>query len=172
MSDQLVIRPRRDADIPALARVLAEVHSLDGYPVEGVADAEAWLVSSQMLAAWAAVLGRGLVGQVMLMGPSAGDDAANIWMGRHGAGDVAVVGRLFVAPRARGRHAGRKLMEAAASHAEELGRRAVLDVMDKDTAAIRLYERLGWRPIGSFRHSHSRGQGEPATAYEAPSRAR
>lgn len=38
MTSTVSARPRTDADLPELARILVEVHDRDGYPVEGVAD--------------------------------------------------------------------------------------------------------------------------------------
>lgn len=39
--------------------------------------------------------------------------------------------------------------------------------MEKDRAAIRLYERLGAKRIGSITHHHSDGLREPAAVYVA-----
>jgi hypothetical protein len=39
------VRPRADADLPATAAALVEVHRSDGHPVEGVDDPRGWLVS-------------------------------------------------------------------------------------------------------------------------------
>jgi hypothetical protein len=39
------VRPRADADLPATAAALVEVHHSDGHPVEGVDDPRGWLVS-------------------------------------------------------------------------------------------------------------------------------
>lgn len=37
----IVIRPYGDTDLPGAAAALTDVHSTDGYPVEGVAHPEA-----------------------------------------------------------------------------------------------------------------------------------
>lgn len=50
----LTIRSRRDEDLPDLAAALVRVHALDGYPVEGVADPEAWLRHPNELQSWIA----------------------------------------------------------------------------------------------------------------------
>lgn len=60
------------------------------------------------------------------------------------------------------------LTQAATLHAQALGRRAVLDVMDKDRAAITTYQHLGWIRIGTVAHAHGDGLTEPATAYVSP----
>ena len=61
---------------------------------------------------------------------------------------IAVVARLLVAPAARRRGTGQALLEKATREAARLGRRAVLDVVEDHTAAIRLYENCGWTRVG------------------------
>lgn len=57
---------------------------------------------------------------------------------------AAVVSRLFVAPQARGHGIGALLMSRAMEEAQRRGLHPVLDVVTSDTAAVALYERLGW----------------------------
>jgi ribosomal protein S18 acetylase RimI-like enzyme len=82
--------------------------------------------------------------------------------------DIAVLGRLFVHPQARGLGIGKRLTAAATVYAQDLGRRVVLDVMQKDVAAIRTYEALGWRCLGSITHDFGDNQTEPALAFVSP----
>lgn len=166
-SPLILIRPRRDEDLDALAAVLVEVHERDGYPVEGVADPLAWLHLERLLGAWTAELDHRPVGHVALAEPGPGDDAARIWHERTGdpLHSLAVLGRLFVAPHARGHGLGRRLTETATQAARQAGRRVVLDVMAKDHDAIRLYEGLGWRRFASIEHHHSGGATEPGVTY-------
>jgi ribosomal protein S18 acetylase RimI-like enzyme len=59
---------------------------------------------------------------------------------------------LFVAPHARGQGVGTALLAAIAREARARGYREVrLDVVDENTRARALYERLGYRAVG--RHS-------------------
>ncbi|EGG49614.1 putative acetyltransferase [Streptomyces griseoaurantiacus M045] len=44
----------------------------------------------------------------------------------------------------------------------------MLDVMAKDAAAIRLYERLGWRQIGETLHHFGDSRAIPAMCFVAP----
>jgi ribosomal protein S18 acetylase RimI-like enzyme len=169
---ELTIRPRADADLPALATVLAEVHERDGYPVLGEHVSVDWLQSGQLIQAWVAAIGDDPVGHVALNQLPAGDgDLARLWRDATGVdGDaIAVLGRLFVGAQARGQRLGRRLTEVATAGARELGRRPVLEVMAKDTAAIHTYESLGWQRVGEISHAFSNGRTEPAFVYVSPS---
>ena len=168
-TDTSLIRERRDDDIPALAAALVEVHRLDGYPVEGVESPEAWLRLDNLLGAWTAEIDGRPVGHVALTEPGPGDDAARLWSEQTGAplDTIAVVARMFVAPSGRGHALGRRLTQAAMSAAEHADRRAVLDVMHKDHAAIHTYESLGWKRFADLEHVHHVDQIEPGSAYVA-----
>lgn len=162
----VIIRERRNDDIPALAPVLVAVHQRDGYPVEGVADPAAWLRLDRLIGALVAELNGQMVGHVAITQPDPADDAARMLHELDGTplDHIAVVSRLFVDPAARGHQIGKRLMEAAMQLAQKNQRVAVLDVMVKDEAAIRTYERLGWVQIGEFSHMFN-GNSEPAVAY-------
>ncbi|MFE9493050.1 GNAT family N-acetyltransferase [Streptomyces collinus] len=165
----MTVRPFQDADLVGAAKALVEVHETDGYPVEGVADPQAWIKSDDVLAAWVAEARGAIVGHVAIMHPS-GEDAVSLWVEQSGDDEahVALLARLFVTQAARGNDTGELLMQAAMSHARDNDLRLVLDVMVKDTAAIRLYERLGWRKIGEATHHFGAGQSIPAVCYVAP----
>ncbi len=165
-----LIRPRREDDLEALAAVLVQVHEQDGYPVEGVADPLAWLHVNRPLGAWTAELDGQPLGHVALTEPGPGDDAPRIWHEHTGTPleSIAVLGRLFVAPHARGHGLGRQLTHTATHAARQAGHRAVLDVMTKDHDAIRLYETLGWTHFADIEHHHGRGVSTDGWAYVAP----
>ena len=95
--------------------------------------------------------------------------AVNAWIEQ--GGDIAttvVGGRLFVAPAGRGHQLGIKLARAmtdwAAHHCLDL----VGDVMAQDTAAIAIYEHLGWQRIGTALHDTGHGTEVPAYLYVSP----
>ncbi|MBE1876160.1 hypothetical protein [Myceligenerans pegani] len=75
----IIIRPRQDADIPYLAAALVRVHALDGYPVEGVADPEAWVRHPNEMQSWTADDDGTPIGQITLTRAEPADDAARAW---------------------------------------------------------------------------------------------
>src|SRR3954447_6664242 len=115
---QVNVRRRAQADLLEAGAALVEVHRSDGYPVEGVDDPTAWLLSPHQIAAWIAELDGRIVGHVALTEPQPGDAAATIWNNRtDGRQDhVAVLGRLFVHPHARGHKMGEQLARAATDY--------------------------------------------------------
>lgn len=61
---------------------------------------------------------------------------------------IWVIGGVFVAPELRGRGIGRALVSAIVQEAERSGARAGLYVRDEPAPPLRLYEGLGFQPIG------------------------
>ena len=164
----IAIRRRRDDDLQELAKILVEVHARDGYPVEGVGNPTEWLSPPGLIASWVATTDRVVVAQVALSDPDPDDLAPTLCRKAGITTPLAVLGRMFVSPNARGLRLGAALTRTASDHAFAIGRRAVLDVMDKDAAAIRTYEALGWQALGRATHRFGEGRTEPATAYVAP----
>ncbi|MEV0356609.1 GNAT family N-acetyltransferase [Nocardia sp. NPDC050697] len=163
------VRPRAATDLDACARLLIEVHGTDGYPVEGVADPVSWLTPATAAGAWVGELEGAVVGHALVGTPTATDDAARLWKEREPLAQILVFGRLFVGTAGRNRGVGERLVRTAMTFAAEQEQRLVLDVMDKDKAAIRLYERLGWQHIGTTTHHFGQGNRTEAHCYVAPS---
>ncbi|MBT2426185.1 GNAT family N-acetyltransferase [Streptomyces sp. ISL-112] len=111
----------------------------------------------------------GVVGHIAIM-KAEGEKAVTLWQQQSGEDQthIGVLARLFVVRSSRKHAVGEGLMQAAMDYAEENGLRLVLDVMDKDEAAIRLYERLGWQFIGGATHQFGDGQQIPAKCYVWP----
>ncbi len=170
-SDQedVQIRPRTDADVPECAALLREVYVLDGYPVEGVDDAEGWMYPVGLIAAFVASEPKGLLGHAAVCEPN-GDAAVSMLVARTGAAEseIAVLARLFVGPKARGRGIGLMLANAALDYAATKRLRAVFDVMEKDRTAISMYERMGCVLLGRTLHQVANGRAIPALCYAAP----
>lgn len=164
-----VIRLRRPDDLRDAAAALVAVHGTDGYPVEGVDDSTGWLTPPDLVQAWVAERDGRVVGHVAVSRP-AEDEAVSLWLGGHpqDEGRVTTLARLFVLAEARKQALGERLVLAATDYARQHGLRLVLDVMTKDTAAIRLYERLGWRKFGTAVHAFGEGGKTDAACYVAP----
>ncbi|SOD59125.1 Acetyltransferase (GNAT) family protein [Streptomyces zhaozhouensis] len=145
------VRRRTDGDLDACVRALEGVHREDRYPMNWPGDPGAWLTPPTLLAAWVAELDGRVAGHVVLSASDGGDVAPGLWSAHAGVGPetTAVVNRLFVAPWARGHGLGALLMARAAAEAGERGLHPVLDVVASDAAAAALYERLGWRLLGT-----------------------
>ncbi|GAA4695617.1 Ribosomal protein S18 acetylase RimI [Promicromonospora umidemergens] len=163
----VTIRPRREQDLPNLASALVRVHAVDGYPVEGVADPEAWLRHPNEIQSWTAAQDDEPIGQITLTQAQPDDDAALAWREYTGrdVDRLAIPARLFVDPDHRGSGAGRLLMETARDFARSHGLAVALDVMLKDHAAIKLYERLGAERISDINHQYGDGLTEAGAVY-------
>ncbi|MFC8359453.1 GNAT family N-acetyltransferase [Streptomyces griseorubiginosus] len=151
MNAERRVRARTDDDVEACLRVLEEVHRIDGYPVNWPARPGDWLSQPARLGAWVAELDGRLVGHVGLSRSAEDDMAPGLWSERHGTSrePAAVVGRLFVAPWARGHGIGALPMARVTEEARHRGLHPVLDVVASDAAAAALYERLGWTRLAT-----------------------
>lgn len=170
----VVVRAREPGDLPALADILVRVHGTDGYPVEGVAEPLAWLRPRGVLASWVALADDVPVGQVLLLRAVPGADAVRVWVRRTGGepAGLAVMARLFVDPDHRRAGVGGALLAGLHAHADALGLTVALDVIHKDVAAIRLYERLGYRKLADVTHEHGGGHQDAAAVYARPATGR
>jgi GNAT superfamily N-acetyltransferase len=164
------IRPRTDGDIAACVAVLADVHRADGYPVNWPERPGDWLRGASLLGGWVAELDGRPVGHVSLSRHGDGDLAPGLWSERTGTSRdrTAVVGRLFVAPRARGHGIGAALLGRATEEARRRGLHPVLDVVASDTAAAALYARLGWQRLATVEQRWSPTQVVSVHCYAAP----
>lgn len=146
----VLIRPRKPEDIDACVRGMADTHLLDGYPMRWPVDPPSWLEVPGTLSAMVGELDGVVVahGLIRRAGGTAAADSLALASGRS-VDDIAMVSRLFVVPSARRHGVGGQLlaglMQAAAQHDVVLG----LDVVDKDLAAIAMYDRTGWRRVAT-----------------------
>ncbi|WP_229877351.1 GNAT family N-acetyltransferase [Streptomyces bluensis] len=162
-------RRRTVCDLEECVRVLEEVHQGDGYPVNWPERPGDWLSHASLLAAWVAELDGRLIGHVSLSRSREGDLAARLWSERNGVRRelATVVSRLFVAPQARGHGIGALLIGRAVEEAQRLGLHPVLDVVTSDTAAVALYERLGWELLATVEQQWSPHQTVAIHCYAA-----
>ena len=175
-ANTVTIRERTPNDLDRCAELLMEVHHSDGYPVEGVADPRGWLTPKGTLISWVAEVDGSIAGHVSVA-EGRDEDAVTLWrQAQPGCtASVAVLARLFVPSARRGLGLGEQLTRQGMAYAAEQSMDLVLDVMEKDQAAIRLYKRLGWLYLGPALHSlgqGARGKGQeveiPAYCYGYP----
>ncbi|MFI6863050.1 GNAT family N-acetyltransferase [Streptomyces sp. NPDC050421] len=139
------IRRRRDDDMKACVEALATVHEADRYPAAWPADPGRWLTPEGLLEAWVVVEAGQVLGHVALTGT---DDVLAAQAGLP-SDELASVSRLFAMASARRRGVASALLGTAATAAAAEGLRLVLEVEDGGGAAVALYERTGWRHVGS-----------------------
>lgn len=163
-----LVRPRTTVDLDDCVAVLQRVHEKDGYPVQGTANAKAFLCQKATQQAWVAERGGGIVGHVAVSVADEDDVAVKLWRGLHPSEPVALLERLFVDPRARGRGAASELMEMAVEWARSHQVRLVLFALAKDEGAMELYERLGWSRFGTTEYSWDQGKRMEAMCYVSP----
>ncbi|MEU7754181.1 GNAT family N-acetyltransferase [Micromonospora sp. NPDC049101] len=149
------IRRRRATDLDACVAGLAEVHRVDGYPMNWPADPHRWLREPHPARAWVAVdVGAAVVGHVAvhrLPDPAGGPLAR----------PRAEVARLFVVPSARGLALGSALLDRTRQWASRRATDLVLELAGGGAAATALYERSGWRCVGTSTAPWTAPNGSP-----------
>ncbi len=129
----LIIRPRAESDLDALVALLAESHRTDQYPLMGEHVNADWLTEKGD-PVWVAELDGVVVGHAGVVGTS---------------GSPLELTRLVVSPTARGAGVAAGLLDVIDDHAAAVGSSLYLEVLELNAAAIRLYERRGWRMTSS-----------------------
>lgn len=155
----VAIRRTTPADWSSLAQALVAVHAQDGYPVEGVRDAESWVSLQDPVGQWTASVDGLPVGHVAL---SRGTNASEVVRLIRDLDDtpldqISIVSRLFVHPDFRGDGLASQLMDEAEHLALNVSRLVVLEVLEKDQAARKLYESRGWHVVGKIEHPQDDG---------------
>ncbi|MEU0075719.1 GNAT family N-acetyltransferase [Streptomyces sp. NPDC006332] len=165
--NELTIRPRADDHMQGCVQALATVHATDRYPVDWPVDPEGWLTPRSMLGAWVAVDSSAVLGHLVLARPG---EALALAVGLPSRRLVSVT-RLFVSAGARRRGVAARLLDKAIAVAAADGLRPVLEVEAGAAAAINLYERAGWRCVGTSAADWTTADGRVARmrSYVAPS---
>jgi GNAT superfamily N-acetyltransferase len=150
----VVVRPRRPADLPALADVLLGQQALTRYPFRDPLPipVEEFLHADDALAAWTAVADDTVVGHVCRTGPglaSLDEPAA----AAHGCAvsSLGWVSTLFLDPATRGLGVGRLLLATVVADLRAHGLRPCLEVLSVHPAAAGLYAATGWREVARIR---------------------
>ncbi|PYE53746.1 GNAT family N-acetyltransferase [Deinococcus yavapaiensis] len=152
---------RTASDLHALVRALRRVHASDGYPVDFPPDPRGFLSPRGLVAAWTARLDGEIVGHVGLSWRGASESNCVRTASertKRPPEDFGLVTRLFVTPNGRGRGVGDALMEAAEEFLRARRLVGTLDVDEAATAAIRLYERRGWKHVATNLERFSEGR--------------
>jgi ribosomal protein S18 acetylase RimI-like enzyme len=145
------IRDRDEADVGACVEALRAVYQASGYPTNWPADPARWLRPSRTLQAWVAVTEDiPVAGHVVLRQPLPDEHSAE-------------VSRLFVVPAARRQGVAAALLETAMRSAAANDLDLFLDVTDHLRAACALYQRVGFRLIGTARAGWTTPDGRPVT---------
>lgn len=144
------LRERTSGDHEELVGLIQLVHETDDYPARLPADLSAFIDDPGAAAAWVAVLDGRVVGHVALHHHTAPGvlELASATLDRP-RDELVVVARLLVHPAHRRQRVGAALLARATDTAQRSGRVAVLDVAMCYPRAIALYERTGWRRLGT-----------------------
>ena len=145
----VIVRPRTDDDLDALTVIAAEVQQRDGYPVRFSLDLRAFVETSGALAAWVAEDDRRAVVGHVALNPRSSPPVVARACEALGHDRIGVVARLIVVPAARRTGIAAVLLRTAADEARARGLHPVLDVVATSEAPRRLYEREGWRDVGT-----------------------
>ncbi|MET8357289.1 GNAT family N-acetyltransferase [Micromonospora sp. NPDC005171] len=151
------IRRRRATDLDGCVAALAEVHRVDRYPLNWPADPHRWLREPHPARAWVA-----LDADAAIVGHVAVHRIADQVDGPPGR-PTAEVARLFVTPKARGLALGSALLDRARRWADKRATDLVLELAAGGTAAEALYERAGWRCVGTSTAPWTAPDGSPVS---------
>ncbi|MGP6192096.1 MAG: GNAT family N-acetyltransferase [Vulcanimicrobiaceae bacterium] len=135
--------------MPICVGLLQSVHVADGYPAVWPDDAAGWLTPGGFLRGWVASRGSTLVGHIAVATVDGEGDPQFALASGRASSQLGEIKRLFVDPAARGAGIARALLNAAVRDVSSRGLHAVLETRADGSVAIRLYERAGWRRIGS-----------------------
>ncbi len=163
------IRRRTPADLDRCVAIAERTKRLDDYPKLDGVDLRAFLVRTDALGAWVADVDGAVAGHVALHATST-DAVMALATGVTDREPSAfgVVARLLVDPDRRRLGLGRALLDTAAGAARRLGRWPMLDVAVAHETAVVMYDRLGWRRIGTVTSTFFGGQALDEYVYLAP----
>lgn len=153
--NEVVVRLRHSDDIPLLIEVLTEVHKLSSYPVDGPPSFPARFSSRKTLVAWVATCDNTIAGHIELQDHTSFNQLCRESLAATAdLSSFAAVATFYVDPKIRGMGIGARLFQEALAWSKEDGKRLALVVLEKDDAAIRMYERMGWvRDVNYFYES-------------------
>lgn len=157
---------RAEPDLPACIACLLAVHEADGYPSVWPDDVPSFLTPGGFLCGWIALRDASVVGHVALCAVDEEADARFVASSRPRHMPLGEIKRLFVHPAARGTGIAELLLEAAVREARARALHPVLDTVVRMQAAMRCYERNGWRRIASSVATWQTASGEHPLLHE------
>ncbi|RYP91252.1 hypothetical protein DL770_002644 [Monosporascus sp. CRB-9-2] len=148
------IRPRRDSDLAGCVATLRMVHSLGGYPVDGVEDALGFLRTDDR--AWVAARDAdgAIVGHAALSKPDERSGYVALWRQLH--------------PTGFGSGSDKGDIVGLGAPARRRGAKAVMLALLKDQDAIRLYRKLGWMHYGTTAYRWGDGKQMDGECFVSP----
>jgi GNAT superfamily N-acetyltransferase len=158
-NENVRIRLRTSSDVPTLIKILNAVYDLTKYPVDGPASFSGRFRSPKALQSFVALQGGTLTGHAELQDATTMNPAVvNAIMNLGPIESYAALVSLFVDPAMQGKGIGVRLVEEAISWGRANGRRLVLIVLDKDKAAIRMYEKMKWMRLEGVEYDYETSQ--------------
>jgi ribosomal protein S18 acetylase RimI-like enzyme len=168
-SNSVTVRPRNPSDIPILTEILTEVYNLTKYPVDGPPSFPARFQSTKALASIVALYDGKIVGHAELQDASGlNPQVINSLTPYAPLSSFAALVSLFVDPKIQGKGVGAHLVREALARGKVEGKRLVLIVLEKDEAAIRMYEKMGWERGIEYVYETGTGVKYKAFSYVAP----
>ncbi|MEO6998079.1 MAG: GNAT family N-acetyltransferase [Terracoccus sp.] len=161
----VLMRPRRDDDVPALVETLVRQQPETRYPFHWPSgrSPEDFLRRPGELEAWVAELDGAVVGHVAIQLVTADDELGNVWAAAHAAPVAALrcISVLFADRRLARRGIGSALLERATDQALAGDGAPVLDVVAEHRDARHLYLGRGWVEVGRSRPAWLPATAEP-----------
>ncbi len=149
----VIIRERREEDLPRLAEVLAEQQAASQYPIRWPLPIplQDFLVRPAEERAWVATDDAEDVHGHVAVHSLGDDDVSDAFRAALGSDDLAVVAVLFTSAGSRGTGVGAALFDTAVAWILETDRTPVLDVVPTHDVAVTFYRRRGWVEVGVHR---------------------
>ncbi|KAH7075928.1 acyl-CoA N-acyltransferase [Paraphoma chrysanthemicola] len=165
----VLVRPRESSDVSTLMQILNNVYNLTRYPVDGPPSFPARFSSPKALYSFVAIYNDGIAGHAELQPAAVLNPIVKQSLVSHGPIEsFATLVTLFVDPKIQSKGIGARLVEEALAWGRREGKRLALIVLDKDFAAIRMYEKMGWQRDIEYFYETGQGVRYKAFSYIAP----
>jgi GNAT superfamily N-acetyltransferase len=168
---EVATRPRRDADIPLLVKILSRQQAETRYPLRWPWPGELaqFLCRPNEVEAWVAEIDDTVVGHVALQSV-ASDELGQMWATAHGVptSELRCISVLFADRRLARRGIGSALLARATQRAQAGGGAPVLDVVAGHHEPLNLYLRRGWIEVGRVRPDWLPASEEPVCVMILP----